>query len=147
MDNHYSSDHKGDKTRPAVTSKCSYQQINPRPQSKKMFLVKPPVLTHVTQDQDLLTALRSATDLVGKQSDSELNARNISPWLLASQFHIHTQGFDHAELSALVTHKLSQELPTLPQLVKDYCTECVELLPTTWPLVLKKINTPDHAKT
>jgi hypothetical protein len=76
-----------------------------------------------------------------------VNARSVSPWLLATGWHLHTQGYKTQELLDLISIPKEREFPGLRALVKRYMIQATDLIDSTDDLCLQHLNTADPAKT
>jgi hypothetical protein len=75
------------------------------------------------------------------------NARMISPWLMQTGWHMHTQGHDPQQLCDLVAMPDNDAFPQLHQNITQYFEAATDLLDDTDELVLQRINTADPEKT
>ena len=87
-----------------------------------------------------------ATDMI-KVDMTAVNARSVSPWLLATGWHLHIQGYKTQELLDLISIPKEQEFPGLRALIKRYMIKATDLIDSTDNLCLQHLNTADPAKT
>jgi hypothetical protein len=80
-------------------------------------------------------------------TDEEVNARQVSPWLLTTKWHMHVAGYDPGELKALVATPKKDELPGLSNAIKELFQMGKDAMKRCPELVLQRLNTPDPAKT
>ena len=77
----------------------------------------------------------------------EVNARQVSPWLLTTRWHEHFAGYDARELKQLVATPKKDEFPGLHNAVKELFGVGLTTIDSCPELVLQRLNTPDPAKT
>jgi len=84
----------------------------------------------------------------GGEQPSALNARQVSPWLLSTRWHLHTHACNPAELKELVRLPTRGEeaLIGLEDSVKEYFRWATERIPLVEELVLQRLVTPEPAK-
>lgn len=144
---HYSNVHRGT-AKPKNLPTGYYQQLRTG-QDRGLFRVKPRARNAISADQTLVESLRAETDKAFTEAMgvSHLNARAVAPWLLTSKWHVHADGYDPAELMALVKPLTKRENFTLVQLVDRYFRDATDLIDHTDELILQHLNTPDPTKT
>ncbi|KZP18978.1 hypothetical protein FIBSPDRAFT_744600 [Athelia psychrophila] len=89
----------------------------------------------------MIAEIRKAVDSAGGDSASNLNSRQINPWMLSTKWYLHVEGADASALKDLVAPNKEIAL-----MVKSYFAEATKLLSSTEELVRQKINSPDHIK-
>lgn len=126
---------------------CSYQVIGSGATHKTKFKVTPKIIPDPpTSLEAMMAAVREGVTATAKASESQLNARAVSPWLLACGFHLHIEGFDTAELSALTFGSMDDPTVKLRSVVRTYYSHATSLLATTDVLVRQMLNSPDPQK-
>ncbi|KAF8811512.1 hypothetical protein BYT27DRAFT_7089397, partial [Phlegmacium glaucopus] len=71
----------------------------------------------------------------------------VSPWLLATKWHIHTQPYNAEELCKLVAIPKSEgRLDKLVLAVQNILNHAYSIMTVTSTLVLQKLNTSDPGK-
>jgi hypothetical protein len=154
MGKHYSGEHKGVK-KPKVFKTAFYQQFNQGSGSgRAIFQVEPKAKEPVSPDDVLVATLRSETDQTFQEDMdlADINARQVSPWLLTTKWHLHVDGLDPKELIELVKPLNDKEAgqvlaKRLVPLVKQYYDQATALIAQTDCLTLQHLNTPDPMKT
>jgi hypothetical protein len=76
-----------------------------------------------------------------------LDARNVTPWLRVTQWHLHTKGYAAADLQKMVAYPTVGELPHLKMAVQAFWESASQLIDATSVLVLQKLNSPYIEKT
>lgn len=126
---------------------CSYQQLSGKDTHKAKFRVHPKVVPPPsTTLEAMMKAVREEVTLLGKPDQSTVNARAISPWLLASGFHSHTEGHDMGALMTLTAGGTDVKTTKLRTVVRMYYNRLTGLLPQTDTLVKQMLNSPDPLK-
>lgn len=126
---------------------CSYQQLCGKDTHKTKFQVHPKVIPPPpTTLESMMNDVREAATLLGKPDESTVNARAISPWLLASGFHSHTEGHDMSALMALTAGGNDPKTLKLKKVVRMYFHHATKLLLSTDTLVKQILNSPDPLK-
>lgn len=74
------------------------------------------------------------------------NPRMVSPWLLRSAFHVHTQGYNTKELFELAKPPAKDEFNGLHKAVTAFFDKSTDLIDNTEEIVLQKLNTSDIQK-
>lgn len=74
------------------------------------------------------------------------NAREVSPWLLSTGWHLHTERFDAYELRTLVAPPGTDEFSGLVIAVQEYVEHALDLISCTDVLTLQILNTEDPMK-
>ena len=147
---HYSRHHVS-KARPNNLPGIFAQQLN-QGANKRLFQVIPYSLPTtsipISSPNLIIQNLRSRrNDLIEKYSSNELDARAISPWLLSTGWHIHTQPYKAEELCKLVAiPKGEGRLDKLGPAVQSLFEHAYRILSITNILVLQKLNTADPMK-
>lgn len=149
---HYSRDHTG-MMNPKANSLTEIfaQQLN-KGANKKLFEVIPcPIPTTsypIPSLQDIIQHLRSKhNDLIEKYHPKDIDAGAISPWLLATGWHIHIQPYKADELCNLIaTPKNEGRLDKLGDAVQSLLNHANNIMTVTSTLVLQKINISDPIK-
>lgn len=142
---HYNKEHGSGV--PKSYTHCSYQQLCGKDTHKAKFRVHPKAIPEpVTPLEAVMEAMREEITLLAKPSESTVNARAISPWLLASGFHLHVETFNKTELMALVAGGLDTKTAKIRKVVRKYYFKAADLLPVTPELVKQMLNSPDPPK-
>jgi hypothetical protein len=76
----------------------------------------------------------------------DINARQVTPFLLTTRWHEHVQGYNTAELVALVTHPKREEFPGLLHAAKHLFEGATQLIDETPELILQILNSADPDK-
>src|ERR1700742_3705206 len=145
MGNHYRLQHKHSCTPGMVDQKeVLLQTFGCSVKTKQYFQVirnQNTEAEHTGWESDVL---KQAQDWQRKPSKSNEvpNARQVSPWLLSTKWHIAFEGHDKRLLRDLVKHPASTELPMLSDCVQAYYIKASSLIDDTNELSLQKINTP-----
>ncbi|KZP07970.1 hypothetical protein FIBSPDRAFT_965178 [Athelia psychrophila] len=119
-----------------------YQQLTTGGKGSAFFKVTPRVVPNNTDVvEDMMAEIRKAVNSAGSDLASNLNSRQINPWMLSTKWYLHVEGADASELKDFVSpHK------EIGAMVKSYFANATKLLGSTADLVLQKINSPDHIK-
>ena len=117
--------------------------------SKSFFRVEPWNKPEAMPNSIYLRNLEESleADRTKKGWEGQANTRQISPWLLTTQWHMHFAGHDPAELKRLVAIPKKDEFPGLQDVVANLFESGLEMIDNCPELVLQKLNTPDPAKT
>jgi hypothetical protein len=149
---HYSRNHPGMiKLKADSLPGIFAQQLN-KGANKKLFEVIPcPTPTTsfpISSPQDIIQHLRSdRNNLMEKYHPKDIDARAVSPWLLITGWHVHTQPYNAAELCKLVAiPKNEGRLDKLGNAVQSVLNHAYDIMTITSTLVLQKINSSDPIK-
>ncbi len=146
---HTSKEHSGmPKIHPKFLRHVHVQQLN-RGSHKSYFEVfptNPPRPT--TRNDDLISLIRMHRDsTIESYTPEKLDARVVTPWLLAVQWHEHIQPFSTDQLRELV------EMPSngdpfygLKEGVLKLFKTAYKIIPETDLLILQRLNTDDPLK-
>ena len=97
----------------------------------------------VNEDDQLQSILDfMSTDLLVHEATE---ARDITPWLHATKWHLHMASYSISELQSLVQYPKQETI--LLEAVESYFNDAVALLDSTNTLILQKLNTNDIQKT
>lgn len=142
MAQHYKTGVNHPKQAPEALREVHYQQLTTGKKQSKFFEVTPrQVPTIVDAVEDMIAELRKAANSAGGDATSNLNSRQINPWMLTTKWYLHVEGADALALKNFVApHK------EIAVMVKSYFAEATQLLSSTEELVRQKINSPDHIK-
>ena len=127
------------------------QQLN-HGANKKLFQVIPYPISNIScptsSPKDIIKNLRSERDnLIQQYYPKDIDARAVSPWLLATGWHIHIQPYDAIELYKLVAMPKNEgRLGKLSYAVQSLLTHAYDLMVVTNTLILQKLNTADPIK-
>lgn len=102
--------------------------------------------TSADPSTEALNTLWAKLDALQPLPSEDLDSRKVSPWLLKTGWHIHTEGYDAQKLRELVLLPKDAELPALKSAVKEYMQSSLDLIKSTDVLVLQKLNTDDPMK-
>lgn len=146
---HIGSKH-GDYSRSPAFIPCRIQRlVDAGNTGRQWFQVLP---TRSTSPSPSLVNL--ALEEVYKELDEDIaiphhptTARDISPWLLSTGWHLHTGLYPAGHLRALVALPKDPEFSGLHSMVMNYIAQGMEDLKKTDLLTLQKLNTEDPAKT
>lgn len=124
------------------------QQFNNAPgPGRNMFrVVEKTDVASKTPDHDLIKAIRKETDSNINRMTNTDNARGVSPWLLSSEWHLHTEGLSTTNLKRHIETPKKEELPRLAKLTSKYYEENTGLIDLTDELVLQYLNSPNPGK-
>jgi hypothetical protein len=86
-------------------------------------------------------------DKMEKGAEGDVNARQVSPWLLTTRWHEHIAGYDPGELKQLVAVPKKDEFPGLHDAIQYLFQVGLDMVNSSPELVLQRLNTPDPAKT
>jgi hypothetical protein len=146
---HTSREHSGmPKTHPKFLRHVHVQQLN-RGSHKKYFEVFPPNPPRRTiQSADLVSLLRKERDLtIDSYTPEKLDARVVTPWLRAVQWHEHIQAFPTNKLRDLVEMPSTRDpLYGLKEGVLNLFHTAYRIIPKTDLLILQRLNTDDPLK-
>jgi hypothetical protein len=149
---HYSRQHQGvSNLRADGLPGIFAQQLN-KGANKKLFEVIPhPTSTTsfpISSPQNIIQHLRSErNDLIEGYRPKEIDARAVSPWLLATGWHIHTQPYNAEDLCRLVAiPKNEGRLDKLGNAVQNVLDHSYNIMTLTSTLDLQKLNTSDPVK-
>lgn len=145
MARHYSVDHKGVK-KPKVFRPAHYQQLNQGSgPGRAIFQVEPMTKKPASLNDVLVSTLRAETDEAFQEDIdlADINARQVSPWLLTTKWHLHVDGYDAKELIELVKPLNDKENDRLVSLVKRYYDQAIDLIDQTDCLTLQHLNSPE----
>lgn len=121
---------------------CKYQVLSRKETHKANFRVHNRVVSTSTEPlYALMQDLRRQVDTATKIRESDLNRRMVSPWLLASEWHIHVEGHNKENLIALVEGRREED-KDLRDWVRRYFDAASDLIPQTDRLVKQKLNSP-----
>ncbi|KAF7967200.1 hypothetical protein HWV62_35150 [Athelia sp. TMB] len=121
---------------------CKYQVLSRKETHKANFRVHNRVVSTSTEPlYALMQDLRRQVDTATKIRESDLNRRMVSPWLLASEWHIHVEGHNKEDLIALVEGRREED-KDLRDWVRRYFDAASDLIPQTDRLVKQKLNSP-----
>ncbi|CAA7268913.1 unnamed protein product [Cyclocybe aegerita] len=127
----------------------SAQQLNKGNNSAlfEVFPRSPP--PQLNSNESIIKRLREERDAaVYGYRPPNLDARVVSPWLLATQWHEHVQEFDIEELRELVAGvpRTRDHLSNLRPALLLFFHSAWDLIPTIDLLVLQRLNTNDPVK-
>ena len=143
---HYSNAHRGI-AKPKNLPTGYYQQLRSG-RNRNLFRIKPQLRNMISSNEKIVEMLRVETDKAFTEAIGikELNARSVTPWLLSTKWHLHVNGYDPAELMALVKPLTKRENYKLVDLVYKYFRDAADLIDHTEELILQHLHTPDPAK-
>jgi hypothetical protein len=144
MQKHHRSSH-ADKKCPGSWSSTSVQQLD-RQTHKSFFSVTPWNKPDVMPDDIYLKNLKSWMSEDDDICPSDLNAHQISPWLLSTRWHEHVEGLEVEELRKLVATPKKTEFPGLQEGLQYLTIYCLGAMESTPELILQRLNTPDPMK-
>ena len=149
---HYSRLHSSQKACQANSLPGIFAQQLDQGANKKLFQVIPHAVpltpTPTLSSHDLIQSLRSSrNDLIKSYCPKNTDARVISPWLLFTGWHIHTQPYKADDLRKLVAMPKNEgRLNKLNTAVQALFQHAYKILAVTDTLVLQKLNTADPMK-
>ncbi|KZT63235.1 hypothetical protein DAEQUDRAFT_770796 [Daedalea quercina L-15889] len=151
---HYHTSHCDAIPRPKEWCACYMQRLSNVPPHHRWFRVSLPTALPIQLGSSGGASVPSSSlpDFVqemGKLSTvivEPRDAREISPWLLNTQWHVHTGPYSASQLRQLVTGPSPNDFPSLASLVEEYYMAAVSLVKETDLLVLQHLNSDDPVK-
>lgn len=135
---------------PSAWPSCPVQQLNSggKPIMFEVTLQSTTELQHdgATVFDSSLHRLDMEMGLATRMPLGQPNAREVSPWLLKTKWHVHVEPFDRGELRALVAVPKQREFPGLKEVMTAYLKSATAKIDLTTELVLRKLNSPDPVK-
>jgi hypothetical protein len=145
MELHHRSEHKGIPL-PTEWPICKMQQFN-RGNASKLFEIEfpaPPQQFSPPDDEALVADFTKDMEHVYVPPE---DARQITPWLQKTGWHLHVAPFDIGELRSLAALPKGDEFPGLSAAVLSYFQAATDLIRSTDLLTLQYLNTEDPEKT
>jgi hypothetical protein len=147
MIKHHHAEHGKDHSTPKTWPACHMQRLTSAGgKHRGYWQVESPQAHEVSIDSMVEQLQVKAMDTI-KVDMTAVNARSISPWLLATGWHTHIQGYETKELLSLISIPKEDEFPGLKNLVRTYMLKATDLMDSTDDLCLQHLNTADPAKT
>ena len=144
---HHSRDHPGTPT-PTSLPTCFAQQLNRNIYKTLFQVIVTPKTTIMTPANTIIENLRKERDtIIRKYIPHDVDARAVSPWLLATGWHTHVAEYETDELIHLVkVPKNEDHLDKLSKAVLMLLEKGYGYLDQTSEIVLQKLNSADPAK-
>ena len=126
---------------------CHVQRLHPTA-AKQLWWAKPASIKPPSTTEQILLRLHAHAEEWLKIEPEARDARAVSPWLLANQWHLYIGNLDKPTLARLVSPPgHGTILYPLAHMVKEYFSHCEAMFLQTDVLVLQYLNSPNPSET